>query len=82
MRYIQDDCFYREKQIILTTSGFSPIGRDPIIPVSHTAWWKGIKDGVYPKGRKLSPGITVWLGRDLREYVESIVADPVEARAS
>jgi len=74
MRHIQDDCFYREKQIILTNSGSNSNPRDPIIPVSHTSWWKGIREGRYPKGRQLSPGVTAWLGRDLRECVERIYA--------
>ena len=65
MRII-DDHLYREKQII----GGPKSEHDPIIPVSHSTWWKGIQEGVFPQGTKLSAGVTVWRGADLRKVVE------------
>ena len=64
---LSDDCLYREKDI-LGLSGKQPA----IIPISRSTWWKGIKEGRFPKGRKISPKVTVWLGRDLRAVVEAL----------
>lgn len=40
-------------------------GVEPIIPICKAAWWRGIQQGRYPKGRKLSPGVTVWLASEI-----------------
>ena len=52
MTQLVDDHMYRQKQILGDRKANPPI--DPIIPVSPSTWWKGIKDGIYPKGIKLS----------------------------
>lgn len=36
-----------------------------IIPVSKSTWWKGVKDGKYPKAVKLSPRVTCWRLSDI-----------------
>lgn len=28
--------------------------------ISRSGWWKGVKDGKFPPGIKLSPRVTVW----------------------
>ena len=38
--------FLRLKQIIGDDQSDPPIA--PIIPISKSAWWKGVKDGLYP----------------------------------
>jgi prophage regulatory protein len=48
--------FLRIYQII----GDAKRGIAPLIPVSAASWWRGCKDGRYPKGLKLSKGVTVW----------------------
>lgn len=45
-------------------------GIPPIIPVSRTTWWRGVKEGRFPAGVKLSGGITVWKVEDIREYLQ------------
>jgi predicted DNA-binding transcriptional regulator AlpA len=35
------------------------------IPVSKSTWWKGIRDGIFPKGIKLSPRTTAWREADI-----------------
>ena len=30
------------------------------VPVSKSTWWKGIRDGIFPKGIKLSTRTTAW----------------------
>ncbi len=47
-------------------------GIPPIIPVSRSTWWNGVKSGRFPAGVKLSGGITVWKVEDIREYLEKV----------
>ncbi|CZG51917.1 transcriptional regulator [Legionella pneumophila serogroup 1] len=61
--------FVREKQIIGDVKANPPI--IPIIPVSKSAWWAGVKSGVYPQPLKLSPGVTVWRVEDIRKLIET-----------
>ena len=45
----------------------------PIIPVSKSTWWAGVKSGLYPKPVKLGPRITAWRVSDIRQLIESTV---------
>ena len=40
-----------------------------IIPVGKTTWWKGIKEGRYPKPVKLSARVTAWRVEDIRNLI-------------
>ena len=42
----------------------------PIIPVSKSSWWAGVKAKKYPKPVKLGPNTTVWNVQDIRELVK------------
>ena len=44
----------------------------PIIPISKSAWWDGIKKGKYPKPIKLSANTTVWRSDDIQELIDSL----------
>lgn len=35
------------------------------VPVSKSSWWKGIKEGRFPKPIKLGPRTTVWAEEDI-----------------
>jgi predicted DNA-binding transcriptional regulator AlpA len=63
-----DSRMYRQKQILGDSKATPPI--EPIIPISASTWWKGIRNGLYPKGIKLSARVTVWRGSDLRKIIE------------
>ncbi len=41
------------------------IGPEGLIPVSRATWWRGVKDGRFPKPFKLSSRITVWHATDV-----------------
>lgn len=45
-------------------------GIAPIVPVSRTSWWRGVKAGIYPAGRKLSKRVTVWDAEQIRALIE------------
>ncbi len=45
-------------------------GIPPIIPVSKSSWWAGVKSGKYLKPVKLSARCTCWRVEDIRELME------------
>ena len=54
----------------------------PIIPVSKSTWWAGVKEGRFPKPVKLGPSITAWRVEDIAILMERIergvVSQPLE----
>lgn len=43
----------------------------PLIPVSRSTWWAGVRSGRYPKPiRSLGQRITVWRAEDIRDLIE------------
>lgn len=59
--------FVRLPNIIGDTKADPPI--PPIIPVSKSTWWAGVKSGRYPRPVKLGPRITAWRVEDIRELI-------------
>ena len=46
-------------------------GVPPIIPISKSSWWAGIKTGKYPKPVKLSARCTCWHAEDIRQLIKT-----------
>ncbi len=44
-------------------------GIPPIIPISKSTWWAGVKSGKYPKPIKLSARCTCWHVEDIRVLI-------------
>jgi len=44
------------------------------VPVSRSAWWKGVQDGRFPPGVKLSERTTAWKISDIDELCD-LLAD-------
>jgi predicted DNA-binding transcriptional regulator AlpA len=65
MNQIPETGFLRLPQIL----GDTKRGILPLIPICKTSWWEGIRKGRFPKGIKLSPGVTVWRAEDLRALI-------------
>lgn len=60
--------FVRLRQIIGDPKAKPPI--PPVIPVSKSTWWNGVKSGRYPKPiRTLGPHITAWRVEDIRSLI-------------
>lgn len=59
--------FVRLSSIIGNPKADPPI--PPIIPVSKSTWWVGVKSGRYPKPIKLGPRITAWDVQNIRELI-------------
>ena len=62
----------RLKHIIGDEKANPPI--KPIIPISKTAWWKGVADGKYPQPIKISEKVTVWRSDQIEALVEQLCA--------
>lgn len=45
-------------------------GIPPIVPVSKSSWWAGIKSGRYPKPIKLGERTTCWNVSDIRQLID------------
>lgn len=60
--------FLRLSQIIgnRTADAANP----PIIPVSKTTWWDGVRTGRFPRPVKLGPRTTAWRVEDIRAFIE------------
>ena len=61
----------RLKQIIGDPKSDPPI--EPIIPISKSSWWEGVKSGRYPQAIKLSANTTVWREDEVRALVAKII---------
>jgi prophage regulatory protein len=59
--------YVRLSQIVGNLKADPPI--PPIIPVSKSTWWAGVKSGIYPRPVKLGPRVTVWHIEDIREFI-------------
>ncbi len=59
--------YVRLSQIVGNLKADPPI--PPIIPISKSTWWAGVKSGLYPRPLKLGPRITVWRVEDIRALI-------------
>jgi predicted DNA-binding transcriptional regulator AlpA len=50
----------------------------PVIPVSKSTWWAGVKAGRFPRPVKLGPRITAWRVEDIRTLVAQLDATHAE----
>jgi prophage regulatory protein len=62
--------FLRLKQII----GDKKTDTPALIPISRSAWWLGIRNGIYPAGVKLSAATTAWRVEAIRDLIATISA--------
>ncbi len=63
----------RIKQIIGDPKATPPI--PPIIPVSRSTWWAGVKSGRFPKPVKLGSKITVWRESDIQALLDHFLSN-------
>lgn len=70
MNHVNPQSLYRVKQIIGDLKNDPPLA--PIVPVSKSTWWRGVREGRFPKPQKLSAKVTVWRGADLLALIEEL----------
>lgn len=44
----------------------------PLVPVSKSTWWSGVRSGVFPPPVRINKGITAWRWVDLCRLLESL----------
>lgn len=72
MHHLPETGFLRLPQILGDKYANPPI--PPIISVSKSTWWAGIKTGRYPQPVKIGARCTAWRIEDIRAYIESVGA--------
>ena len=65
---MNDEGFVRLSAIV----GDKKRGVPPIIPVSKSTWWSGVKSGRYPQPVKLGARTTAWRIEDIRKLINDI----------
>ncbi|GHU03566.1 hypothetical protein FACS1894158_02250 [Betaproteobacteria bacterium] len=65
MHNIPETGFLRLSQII----GSKKQNLTPIVPVSASTWWEGVRSGRFPKPVKLSPRVTAWRAENIRDLI-------------
>ena len=69
MNQLPETGFIRLRQIIGDKKSVPPL--PPIVPVSKSTWWAGVKSGRYPQPiRTLGLRITVWRVEDIRTLIQ------------
>ena len=48
---------------------------EPILPISRSAWWAGVKTGKYPQSVKLTCRTTCWLESDILALIDQLGTD-------
>ena len=43
-----------------------------LYPVGKSSWWRGVKEGRYPKPVKLAPRTTAWKAEDIAALLERL----------
>jgi hypothetical protein len=66
---VQENGLLRLWQIIGRPKANPPI--PPIIPVSASSFWAGVKSGKYPQPIKLGPRTTAWRASEVLALVRS-----------
>lgn len=61
--------FLRLSQIVGNLKANPPV--PPIIPVSKSSWWAGVKSGIYPPPVKIGARTTAWRAEDIRTLIET-----------
>jgi predicted DNA-binding transcriptional regulator AlpA len=47
---------------------------EPLIDVCKASWYKGMKDGIYPQGIRMSPRVVMWRLSDVLTIVNGAPA--------
>ena len=75
MAALPESGFLRLSQIV----GNPKTNIPPIIPVSKSTWWAGVKTGRFPQPVKLGPMTTVWRVEDIRSLISNVDAQKESA---
>ncbi|MDO3376556.1 helix-turn-helix transcriptional regulator [Geoalkalibacter halelectricus] len=66
--------YLRLSQILGSPKADPPI--PPLIPISKSTWWAGVKEKRFPAPVKLGPRTTVWRVEDILALIEGTYEPP------
>jgi predicted DNA-binding transcriptional regulator AlpA len=46
-----------------------------VVPIPKSSWWRGIKEGRFPKPIKLGPRTSAWLASDIKALIDRLAAE-------
>jgi predicted DNA-binding transcriptional regulator AlpA len=67
MNQLPETGFLRLPQIIGNPKAKPAI--PPIIPVSKSTWWQGVREGRFPEPVRLGRRVTAWRVEDIRDLI-------------
>ncbi len=70
MHTLPETGYLRLSHIIGNRKADPPV--PPIIPVSKSTWWDGVRTGRFPAPVKLGPRITAWRVEDIRDLLRRL----------
>ncbi|MDR2241028.1 MAG: AlpA family phage regulatory protein [Zoogloeaceae bacterium] len=70
MHQLQETGFLRLPQIIGNPKAKPAI--PPIIPVSKSTWWQGVREGRFPKPVRLGRRVTAWRAEEIHAFIEKV----------
>ena len=73
MQQLSETGFLRLSQIVGNPEANPPI--PPIIPISKSSWWAGVKSGKFPASVKLGPRTTCWRSADIDKLIANLASD-------
>ncbi len=73
MKEIPETGFSRLHEIVSNRK----TGQRGYFPISAATWWRGIREGRYPRGVKLSQRTTAWENSKLRKLERDMAAGKV-----
>lgn len=60
----------RLEQLIGDRRASPPI--PPVIPVSKSTWWAGVRSGCFPPPVRVNKGVSAWRWEDINRLLESL----------
>jgi len=43
-----------------------------VLPFSRSRWWAGVKNGEFPRPKKLSPNVSAWSVVEIRKLIREL----------
>lgn len=44
----------------------------PILPISRATWYRGVRNGIFPKPIRLSSGVSAWSATDIKHLCQQL----------
>lgn len=60
----------RLEMILGDPSAYPPI--QPLVPVSKSTWWSGVRSGRFPPPVRVNKGVSAWRWEDIHRLLESL----------